>query len=219
MLPLVPVVIAAGFQHSRLGPLFLTIGLTLSFTLIGVSVTAFGHLVGIDSDLINRTAAVVMVLFGVVLLLPRAQAVLATVTSPLASDANARLDRLQGSGVQAQFMVGLLLGAVWSPCIGPTLGGAVSLAATGEGLGEAALTMLVFGVGISSVLLALAYGSRKVLNARRERLMAMMPWAKPIMGITLLVVGAGIFFHIDRMLEGWFLDNMPIWLQNLSVAV
>ena len=90
VLPLVPVVIAAAFQNSRLGPLFLTIGLTLSFTLTGVSVTAFGHLVGIDSDLINRTAAVVVVLFGVVLLLPRAQAVLATVTSPLASDANAR---------------------------------------------------------------------------------------------------------------------------------
>jgi cytochrome c-type biogenesis protein len=219
VLPLLPIVIAAAFQNSRFGPLMLAAGLTLSFAVIGLGVTAFGHLVGIDNLLINRAAAVVMILFGTVLLVPRAQAALATLTAPLAGRANSQIDRVQDAGAWGQFAVGVLLGAVWSPCIGPTLGGAIGLAASGENLGQAGLTMLMFGVGVSTVLMALAYGSREILNARRDRLMRWMPWAKPVMGVTLLVVGAGILFHFDRLIEGWVLDLMPAWLQDLSVSV
>jgi cytochrome c-type biogenesis protein len=216
VLPLLPIIVATAFQSSRKGPLLLALGLVVSFTIVGVGVTAFGHLVGIDDAVINRTAAVLMVLFGVVLLVPRAQGVLATMTSPLASGANSRLDKLQG-GASGQFFVGMLLGAVWSPCIGPTLGGAIGLAASGDGLVQATFTMVAFGFGVSTILLLLAYGSRELLSSRRERLMALMPWAKPIMGITLLVVGLAIFFHLDRKLETLLLDIMPIWLQDLSV--
>ncbi len=139
--------------------------------------------------------------------------------SPLASGANARLDRADSSGLTGQFMVGALLGAVWSPCVGPTLGGAIGLAASGDGIPEAAFTMLVFGMGVSTVLLALAYGSREVVGARRERLMRLMPWAQPIMGVTLVAVGLAVFLHLTRAIEVWLLDVMPVWLQDLSVSV
>ncbi|MCY4468217.1 MAG: cytochrome c biogenesis CcdA family protein [Thiotrichales bacterium] len=219
VLPLLPIVIAAAFQNSRLGPLALAAGLTVSFAVLGTSVTAFGHLLSIDADMVNRAAAVVMMAFGVVLLVPRAQIVLATLAAPLASRANAQLDARERAGIAGQFGVGVLLGAVWSPCVGPTLGGAIGLAASGEHLGQAAVTMLAFGVGVSTVLLALAYGSRQAVSARREKLASWMPWAKPLMGATLLVVGIAILFHIDRMIEGWVLDQMPVWLQDLSVSV
>ena len=219
VLPLLPLIIAAAFQGSRLGPLMLALGLTLSFAVIGVGVTAFGHLVGIDDALINRLAAVAMVLFGLVLLVPRGQALLARVASPLANRANIGIDRVQGAGAAGQLAVGVLLGAVWSPCVGPTLGGAIALAASGENLGQAGVTMLAFGIGVSTVLLALAYGSREILNTRRARLMSWMPWAKPVMGATLLVVGVSLFFHLDRMIESRLLDLMPYWLIDLSVAV
>ena len=52
-----------------------------------------------------------------------------------------------GAGLPGQFGLGLLLGAIWSPCVGPTLGAASVLAAKGENLGQVALTMLVFGIG------------------------------------------------------------------------
>ena len=73
VLPLLPIVIAAAFQNSRLGPLALAAGLTVSFAVLGVSVTAFGHLVSVDADSVSRASAVVMMGFGVVLLVPRAQ--------------------------------------------------------------------------------------------------------------------------------------------------
>jgi len=226
VLPLLPVTIAAAFQANRLGPLALAAGLVSAFVLVGFGVTAFGHLIGLDERLINRAAAVLMVAFGIVLLVPRAQLVLAAAASPLATRADARIGR-GGAGVPAaghgglaaQFAIGALLGAVWSPCVGPTLGGAIGLAAAGESLGRAAATMAFFGAGVATVLLALAYGSRSAVGARRERLRALMPWAKPLMGGILLLVGLGVLAGVDKAIEIWLLDVMPVWLQDLSVSV
>lgn len=217
VLPLLPIIIASALQGSRAGPAMLAVGLTVSFTVIGVLVTAFGHLVGLDLESMNRIAAVLMIVFGIALLVPRAQRVFERLSTPLASGAGNTLDGMHGTGAGAQFMVGALLGAVWSPCIGPTLGGAISLAARGEGLLHAGTVMLVFGIGVSSVLLALAYGSRELVQARRARLMALMPLAKPIMGVTLLLVGIALYFHLFRAAETWLLDVMPAWLLDLSV--
>lgn len=225
VLPLLPIILAAAFQASRLGPLALATGLVSSFTVVGVTVTAFGHLVGIDEYVINRVAAGLMMAFGVVLLIPQAQNLLAAAATPLANRANAAIDAggpadgSKQSGLLGQFSIGLLLGAVWSPCVGPTLGGAIGLAASGEGLTQATFIMLAFGIGVSTVLLALAYGSREIISRRREALMAVMPWAKILMGVMLLVVGLMIWFRIDKQIETWLLDIMPIWLQDLSVSV
>ena len=41
---------------------------------------------------------------------------------------------------------------------------------------------------------------------------------KPIMGWALLAVGGAILLGLERRLEGWLLDVMPLWLQDLSVA-
>ena len=219
VLPLLPIVIAAALQNSRHGPLALAAGLSISFAAIGVAVTAFGHLVSVDAGTVNRVAASAMILFGVVLLVPRAQTMFATLAAPFASGANTAIDRRERAGLAGQFGVGVLLGAVWSPCVGPTLAGAIGLAASGDHLGQATITMFTFGAGVSTVLVALAYGSREAVKTRREKLAAWMPWAKPVMGVTLLVVGGAILFHVDRMIESWLLDVMPIWLQDLSVSV
>ncbi len=217
VLPLLPIIIATAFQNSRYGPLALATGLVVSFTLVGVGVTAFGHLIGLNEDRLNQIASVMMIIFGLVLLLPKASSLMSAAASPLASSANNRLDRLQGTGIAGQALVGVLLGAVWSPCICPTLGGAIGLAASGENLLQAGFTMLFFGFGVATILLALAYGSREVLATRRERLMRWMPWAKPIMGVTLLLVGLTLMFHWNRAIEVWLLDVTPVWLQDLSV--
>ena len=219
VLPLLPIVIASAFQSSRYGPVALAGGLTASFAIVGVGVTAFGYLLGIDDHIVNRAAALIMIGFGVVLVLPRAQGWLSGFAAPLASGANDQLERGEGASGFGQFGIGVLLGAVWSPCIGPTLGGAISLAASGADLVEATLTMLAFGIGVSTILIALAYGSREALSARKARLGRWMPWAKPVRGVTLMIIGVAIVFHCDRVIESWLLDIMPIWLQDLSVAL
>ena len=217
VLPLLPIIIASALQASRYGPLALAIGLVFSFTVFGLAVTAFGHLIGLDEERLNQIAAVMMIIFGIVLLVPRLTNWLSSLATPLASRADNQINQVQSGGVSGQLAVGVLLGAVWSPCIGPTLGGAIGLAATGENLFQAFLTMLVFGLGVATILLGLAYGSREVLMSRRSRLEAWMPYAKPIMGIALLLVGLMILFHINRYIEIWLLEILPAWLVDFSV--
>ena len=79
--------------------------------------------------------------------------------------------------------------------------------------------MLVFSLGVCSVLLALAYGSREVIGRRRARLAALMPYAKPLLGAILLLLGVALLMHWDKVVESWLLDVMPVWLQDLSVAL
>ena len=217
VLPLLPVIIAGAFQSNRHGPIYMALGLTISFTVIGVLVTAFGHLIGLSESTINKTAAIMMLVFGIILLIPSAQVKLAAAVTPLASGANNRMEAVQSKGGFGQFLIGTLLGAVWSPCVGPTLGGAIGLAASGESLLLATITMLCFGVGVSTILLLLSYGSRELLNRRHDRLLKWMPWAKPIMGVALILVAVAILLQWNKVIDTWLLDVMPIWLQDLSV--
>lgn len=217
VLPLLPLVIASALQQSRYGPLALAFGLVISFTAVGVLVSAFGHLIGLTPERLNQIAAFLMLFFGAVLLIPAASDLFSRLVTPLAGSANSQIDSVKATGVSGQFAVGLLLGAVWSPCIGPTLGGAIGLAASGEGLLQAAVTMVFFGLGVSVVLLALAYGSREVVTGRRNTMMKALPWARPLMGVVLILVGLALLFRVNHMIDIWLLDRMPVWLQDLSV--
>ena len=86
-------------------------------------------------------------------------------------------------GVSGQFGVGLLLGAVWSPCVGPTLGAASLLAARGEDLGSVAVTMLLFGIGAAVPLAALGLMSRRTLLAWRGRIASLGGGLKVALGV------------------------------------
>ena len=77
-----------------------------------------------------------------------------------------------GAGSTGQVSVGLLLGAVWSPCVGPTLGAASILAAQGRDLGVVGATMLSFGLGAGLPLAALGLLSREAVLRWRSRMMS-----------------------------------------------
>jgi len=114
---------------------------------------------------------------------------------------------------------GVLLGAVWSPCIGPTLGGAIALAASGEGLAQAAAIMLAFALGVATIMLALAYGARGALQRRQAWMRAVAQRAKPVLGVTFLMVGVGLWFGVHRWLEMLAVQYLPYWFQDLSILI
>jgi cytochrome c biogenesis protein CcdA len=123
-----------------------------------------------------------------------------------------------GWALGGQAVAGLLLGAAWSPCIGPTLGAAIALAARGEDLARAGAVMAMFALGVSTLILGLAYGARATLQRRKATLRALARLARPIMGATFVLVGLALFFELQRPVETWLLDTLPPWLTDLSVA-
>jgi cytochrome c-type biogenesis protein len=219
VLPVLPIVLATSLQTSRWGPVALATGMSAAFVALGVLVAAFGQSIGLTSDDVTQGAALVMVGFGLVLLVPRLNAGFAFATAGIASRADQGMDQTRSSGLPGQVLGGALLGAVWSPCVGPTLGGAISLASQGQNLGTAAATMLAFALGVSSVILALGYGARAALQRRKALMQRIAERAKPILGWVFVAVGLMLFFNLHHVVEGALLNLLPIWLQDLSVSI
>jgi cytochrome c biogenesis protein CcdA len=219
ILPILPIVLASAFQAGRHGPLALAAGMSLAFVSLGLFVAAAGRSVGLSETAVIDASAVLMLGFGAVLLVPRLNASFAAATAGIAQGADRSLARFGSTGTAGQFAGGVLLGAVWSPCIGPTLGGAIALASQGGSLIRSGATMVAFALGVSTVIVALAYGTRSVLRQRRAAFEKVSRLAKPIMGATFSLVGLAILADIHHRIEAWALNVLPAWMLDLSVSI
>lgn len=219
VLSILPIVLASSLQAGRHGPLAVAAGLSISFVGLGLVVTALGHAVGLEPERVADAGAVIMILFGLVLLIPRAAAGFETATAGFAARADSSLDDVDQRGYGGQLVTGLLLGAVWSPCIGPTLGGAISLASQGESLLRAGAIMLAFALGVSSIIVALGYGARSVIQRRQAWMRMLASRSKPILGAVFVLVGTGLLLRVHHWIEIWAIDALPPWMLELSVSL
>ena len=99
--------------------------------------------------------AIILVAVGLLLIVPSWQTRFALLAGPISSWADNRLGHFATTGLQGQLALGLLLGVIWSPCVGPTLGAASVLASRGQSLSQVALVMAAFGAGAALPLLVL----------------------------------------------------------------
>ncbi len=219
VLPLVPVVLAGAVAEHRLAPLGLAAGVVLSFMAIGLFVATVGFSIGLDMTVFRSAAAVLLIGVGVVLMVPRMQTQFATAAGPVSNWTQSRFGGFSTSGISGQFGVGLLLGAVWTPCIGPTLGAASIMAARGENLGMVALTMLAFGIGTLLPLLALAMMSREALMRWRGRMLEAAGGLKMVLGILLIAAGAMTLSGFDRVIQTALEQALPDWLVAVTTRI
>jgi len=217
VLPLLPILIASATAQHRFGPLALMLGLTLSFAGVGIFIATLGIAVGLDAGVLRRGAALLLVAFGALLLSARAQARLTQVAAGVGTLAgDGLLARLGGTSWRGQFALGLALGVVWSPCVGPTLGAASALAAQRSHLPQIALLMLLFGLGAGTPLMLIGRLSAEAMQRLRRRLLAAGQRGRWLLGAALLSIGLAILTGSDRRLETWLVEHSPDWLTALT---
>lgn len=219
VLPVLPIVLATALQAGRMGPVTVAAGMSLSFVSLGLLVAVAGRSVGITEETLSNAGAVLMIAFGLVLLVPRFSESFATATAGVSARADARIDSTSQDSLTGQFIGGILLGAVWSPCIGPTLGGAISLASQGENLTHAAAIMIAFALGVSTIIVGLGYGAQSVIRKRQAWMRKLAGSARPIMGSVFIAVGVAILLKFHHTLEFWALELLPEWFTELSVSI
>lgn len=219
VLPLAPIVLGSAAQTHRWGPLALAAGLIGSFSGVGFLLATFGVSSGFDGDIVRQAGAALLLLAGLALLVPRLQAWVTKVATPLANWAGSRQAGLERFGLLGQAGIGVLLGLVWSPCVGPTLGAATVLAAQGRNLGAVAATMAAFGAGIAAVLLVLAFATRSLLGRWRGRLRVAGGAGKQVLGGLLAFVGLLILTGGDHIIEGVLVSVSPPWLIDLTTSI
>jgi cytochrome c-type biogenesis protein len=216
VLPLIPLVLGAAVGEHRHGPVALATGLAISFVAVGLFIASIGYGLGLDAGYFRILGALLLVSIGAVLLVPALQMQFAVVAGPISSWTDNRFGGFAASGLRGQFALGLLLGVVWSPCVGPTLGAASMLASRGENLGQVSLVMTAFGIGAALPLLLLGLLSREAMMAWRGRLLGAGKAGKMLLGGLLLVLGLAILSGLDKRIEAFLVDLSPAWLTELT---
>ena len=216
VLPLIPILIATAAAAHFLGPFALAFGLMLSFSLVGIFLATVGASLGLEQETFRRVAAVILIGFGAILLSTRLQRHFAAATSGLSSAGNRVLAKIRLDGLGGQFVIGLALGILWSPCVGPTLGAATTLASQGRNLAQVALLMTVFALGAGTPLVVLGSVSRAAILRLRGRMVAAGTYGKAILGGLLILVGIAIVSGLDKSFEALVVRVSPDWLTVLT---
>lgn len=219
VLPIVPLLVGSALTTHKFGPFALACGLALSFTVIGVFIVSLGNVIGLDQELFRNVAAVLLIIFGLMLVSSTLQEKFAVAISSLSGSGQSISNRISTDSLSGQFVLGLLMGIIWSPCVGPTLGATIALASQGQDLVHVTAMMAIFGLGAGIPLILLGLLSRQAMMKYRNQLFNAGNWGKRILGALLLVLGVSIISGMDKSLEKTLLDHSPEWLTKLSTSI
>jgi cytochrome c-type biogenesis protein len=216
VLPLLPIIFGSAVAAHRFGALALAAGLGLSFVSIGLFVATLGFSLGLDDGVFRWIGASVLLGIGIVLLSEVFQARLAVAVSPLAAGVHGLIERLNPAGLRGQFLLGLLIGLVWSPCVGPTMGAAATLAARRQDLLEVAALMIIFGLGAALPMLLIGTLSREVITRLRGGMAHAGRAGKRVLGAFMVVLASFILTGIDKSIESVLVAWSPGWLTKIT---
>jgi cytochrome c-type biogenesis protein len=180
VLPVVPIIVTGTAEDHRWRPALVVAGIAASFVAMGVVTSVFGAAVGPALPSLEKGVGALVVLSGLLLL----------------ADVNVfkRLTLLQrvrapGGGRGSGLLLGLSLGLVWIPCVGPMLSSVLATVAAEGTLAAGVVLLVAYSLGFAVPMLAVGYGSQAL--RQRVRAVASRPvavrWAS---GLLLVAFGA-----------------------------
>jgi cytochrome c-type biogenesis protein len=211
--PLVPVVASSAATAGRSGVLYLAAGLAVSFAVAGTLLTWALTGLGLDPELFRYLAGFLLAGIALVILVEWLAQRVTLALSRVSSSVGSALGAGPGAeSAPAQFGVGALLGVVWLPCVGPTLGAAIALASMGQDLFFGFWVMLAYGIGTAGVLLGAGLASRSLVRRWSPVLMGGGRAGRTVLGWSLLVLGLLVLSGTDKVLEAFAVDLLPAWV-------
>lgn len=216
ILPVLPIMAGSSMSERKSGPIYIAAGMTASLVVMGLVFSSVVTVLGLREETIRQLSAWLLVIFGVVLAGPKLKELINARLQGLGSKAFKASDTFNSKDRMGQFGIGFLLGAAWSPCVGPTLGIALGLAGTQGGLLQAATMMTLFGIGLSLPLLAIAYGFRGYIQNKKVSFMKFNNIGMKVLGGSIALVGLMMLTGFDKILESYFYSVLPNWFLQLS---
>lgn len=212
-LPLVPVIFSGSGGH-RLRPLAIVSGLTISFTTMGVLVSAFGATFGAYNDYLRNIAILFIISMGLVLfdedINMEFMKISGSITQHLRGIGifNKFSSRMPQGSLMSGFFLGMSLGVLWIPCVGPILGAVLALVASVGNLTYGASMLFVYSIGMSLPMLSIAYYGKKITNrykwfSRNGELL------KKLSGLVLISIGIMLLFGVDKLIIKWLSPYFP----------
>jgi cytochrome c biogenesis protein CcdA/thiol-disulfide isomerase/thioredoxin len=220
ILPVLPIVLSGSLGKGRAKPFGVIAGFVLSFTLFTLALSAIVQALGIPADAMRYVAVALILLFGLVMLVPKLSALFEIGAARIAALGQGAA-RPAGSRPRAGFWsglpVGFSLGLVWTPCVGPIMASVISLALTKRVDGGSIFITLAYSLGTAIPMLAIMMGGRALL----VRVPALVRHAAGIQrgfGVLMIVLALSIGLGFDRKIQAAILTAFPSYGSGLTAV-
>lgn len=211
ILPLLPIILGTSTASKHpLRPVAIMLGFTVSFTGFALLFSVFGSFLGITPDTWRIIAVSLIALFGVTMLFPALQARLFAKLEPWIAKHVTAGKQLQKTDLWSGFLLGAMLGVVWTPCAGPVLGSILTLVAAKQNLAQAGALLFAFSLGAGVPMLLIAYGGQYAVQ-RVRNISAYAGVIQRVFGVLLVLTALAIGFRFDALLQAYLLEHYP-WL-------
>jgi cytochrome c biogenesis protein CcdA/thiol-disulfide isomerase/thioredoxin len=205
ILPLLPIILSSSNGIGKQKPFGVVVGFVASFTFFTLFLSSIVRLSGIPAESLRFISIIILGLFGVSLLIPQIQARIEIIFSRFAN----LVPSGQGqTGFFGGLLIGLSLGLLWTPCVGPILASVISLAITGEVSAQAALITFSYALGTSIPMFMIMMAGNTALKR--------VPWLvrntgkiQKAFGVLMILTAIGIFFNLDRRFQTYILNIFP----------
>lgn len=203
VLPILPIVLGGALQQRAAGqrntrPLFIVAGFVIAFAALGMLLASASQHVVLAHETLRHAGLAILAVLGVAMLWKAPYAWLMNRLATLVSSAMPAGGHERAGNLGA-LLLGMSLGAVWTPCAGPVLASILVLVAQAHDTGRSAGLLLLYAVGAGIPMLVIAYGGQFV----RTRIRAVARHAErlqQLFGALILATAAAIYFQYDVLL-------------------
>jgi len=215
ILPILPIILSStigGQETGKARPFGVVIGFVLSFTFFTLFLSSIVSISGIPADSLRVFSVFVIGIFGISYLIPQFQALLERLFSKMASHMP------QGNtntGFWAGLLIGLSIGLLWTPCVGPILASVISLAITGTVSYAAFIITLSYSLGTAIPMFIIMWGGQSLLRK--------VPWLlnntgniQKVFGIVMILTAVAIYNNYDRKFQTFVLEIFPQYGTGLT---
>lgn len=215
ILPILPIILTSTIGGQNIGksrPLGVVTGFIFSFTFFTLFLSTIVRLSGIPADSLRVFSIIVIAGFGISLLIPQFQLLVERLFSRLASFMPNSQNK---SGFGGGLLIGLSIGLLWTPCVGPILASVISLAITGTVTFDAFLITLAYSLGTAIPMFLIMLGGQNALR-RVPWLLSNLGHIQKIFGVLMILTAVGIFFNVDRKFQTFILTTFPQYGTGLT---
>ena len=221
ILPILPAMLA-GSSGGRLRPVAIVAGMSLTFTLMGIAVSAVGSVFAPFESALRWFSLLFIIGMGAVLYDDDINNEFVKITSKISQLIGDNVgslvpERIRSTGTEASeeglfgaFTLGMSLGVLWIPCVGPILGSILALVGFGGDVAHGAILLLTYSIGVSIPMLLIAYFGKSI-SGRVQWFAVNGHRIKKMSGAALMLAGLAMLFGIDKWLQSILLPYFPLY--------
>lgn len=213
ILPILPIILSSSVDSSgKKRPLGIVAGFIGSFTFFTLFLSTIVSKTGLNPNILRLISVAILATFGFSLLIPKLQLIFEQLFARLT---RVTPDTQQLHGFAGGLLIGLSLGLLWTPCVGPILASVISLALTGQVTSVALLITITYALGTAIPMLVILLTGNAIFS-KLPTLLPKLSKIQQLFGLIMILTSIAILFNFDRRFQTYIITHFPNYGTGLT---